>query len=62
MSNRAFLDKWQVELTDTSGEFDLNFPWRVQAAGDKVVVFNTEAQADAWIASVKRETAAKAKA
>lgn len=61
--SRPFLEKWQVlyEAT-TDGEFNRLFPWRVQAAGDKIVVFNTEAQADAWIASVKREIAAKTKA
>ena len=55
MSDRQFLDKWQIALTDESTDFELNFPWRVQAKGDKIVVFNTEKQADLWIASVRRE-------
>jgi hypothetical protein len=55
--SRAFLEKWQIALADESTDFELTFPWRVQALGDKIVVFNTEAQADAWIASVRREIA-----
>lgn len=57
MSDRQFLEKWQIALTDTSTDFELNFPWRVQAKGDKIVVFGTEKQADAWIASVRKEVA-----
>ena len=60
MSTRAFLEKWELKSINT--DFELSFPWRVQAAGDKIVVFGTEKQADKWIASVKREIAAKAKA
>ena len=53
--SRAFLEKWQVAPDAKSGEFDFHFPWRVQANGDKIVVFCTEEQADKWIASVRRE-------
>lgn len=55
--SRAFLEKWRAFADSASTDFELTFPWRVQAAGDKVVVFNTEAQADAWIASVRKQIA-----